>query len=88
MATSVAWVMWSRSPKERPAGYAQRDGTTPLLRAVDLGSPALVGATLDKDPRLRIAATERKRIFDVARRAGLRRRPDRSHVGGFFCRLA
>ncbi|MFK0263686.1 HEAT repeat domain-containing protein [Streptomyces angustmyceticus] len=43
------------------------DGTTPLLRAVDLGSPALVGATLGKDPRLRIAETERKRLLDLAR---------------------
>ncbi|QHA02441.1 hypothetical protein GQF42_03260 [Streptomyces broussonetiae] len=26
------------------------DGATPLLRAVDLGSPALVGAALGKNP--------------------------------------
>ncbi|MFF4576485.1 HEAT repeat domain-containing protein [Streptomyces sp. NPDC001410] len=43
------------------------DGTTPLLRAVDLGSPALVGAVLGKDPRLRIAEAERKRLLDLAR---------------------
>ncbi|MFI9245009.1 HEAT repeat domain-containing protein [Streptomyces sp. NPDC053086] len=43
------------------------DGTTPLLRAVDLGSPALVGAALGKDPRLRIAEAERKRLLDLAR---------------------
>ncbi|KIF78754.1 hypothetical protein QR77_11835 [Streptomyces sp. 150FB] len=43
------------------------DGTTPLLRAVDLGSPALVGATLGKDPGLRIAEAERNRLLDLAR---------------------
>ncbi|MFH8340847.1 HEAT repeat domain-containing protein [Streptomyces sp. AM6-12] len=43
------------------------DGTTPLLRAVDLGSPALVGATLGTDPRLRIAGSERQRLLDLAR---------------------
>ncbi|GGW82300.1 hypothetical protein GCM10010503_69430 [Streptomyces lucensis JCM 4490] len=43
------------------------DGTTPLLRAVDLGSPALVDATLGKDPRLRLPAAVRKRLLDLAR---------------------
>ncbi|MQY11028.1 hypothetical protein SRB5_11420 [Streptomyces sp. RB5] len=43
------------------------DGTTPLLRAVDLGSPALVGAVLGKDPRLRLAEAAQKRLLDLAR---------------------
>lgn len=43
------------------------DGTTPLLRAVDLGSPTLVGATLGKDPGLRIAEAGRKRLLALAR---------------------
>ncbi|MFF4961062.1 hypothetical protein [Streptomyces sp. NPDC001222] len=43
------------------------DGTTPLLRAVDLGSPALVEALLGKDPRLRLAETDQKRLLDLAR---------------------
>ncbi|WP_249375009.1 ankyrin repeat domain-containing protein [Streptomyces sp. I05A-00742] len=43
------------------------DGTTPLLRAVDLGSPALVGAVLGKDPRLRLSAADRKRLLGLAR---------------------
>lgn len=43
------------------------DGTTPLLRAVDLGSPALVGALLGKDPRLRLAEAGQKRLLDLAR---------------------
>ncbi|MFI2205536.1 HEAT repeat domain-containing protein [Streptomyces sp. NPDC020192] len=43
------------------------DGTTPLLRAVDLGSPALVDAMLGKDPRLRLAEADRKRLLDLAR---------------------
>ncbi|MDT0469255.1 HEAT repeat domain-containing protein [Streptomyces gibsoniae] len=43
------------------------DGTTPLLRAVDLGSPALVDALLGKDPRLRLAEADQKRLLDLAR---------------------
>ncbi|WP_035791881.1 HEAT repeat domain-containing protein [Kitasatospora mediocidica] len=43
------------------------DGTTPLLRAVDLGSPALVGAVRGKDPRLRIPEGARRRMLDLAR---------------------
>jgi hypothetical protein len=43
------------------------DGTTPLLRAVDLGSPALVDAMLGKDPRLRLAEDARNRLLDLAR---------------------
>lgn len=43
------------------------DGTTPLLRAVDLGSPALVEAVLGKDPRLRLAEAAQKRLLDLAR---------------------
>ncbi|MEU6669251.1 HEAT repeat domain-containing protein [Streptomyces sp. NPDC046727] len=49
------------------SGVVLPDGTTPLLRAVDLGSPALVGATLGKDPRMRIAEAERQRLLDLAR---------------------
>jgi hypothetical protein len=43
------------------------DGTTPLLRAVDIGSPALVDATLGKDPRLRLAEADRQRLLGLAR---------------------
>ncbi|MGW7262141.1 HEAT repeat domain-containing protein [Streptomyces sp. NPDC054842] len=43
------------------------DGTTPLLRAVDRGSLALVDAVLGKDPRLRIAEAARQRLLDLAR---------------------
>ncbi|WP_262418774.1 HEAT repeat domain-containing protein [Streptomyces sp. SP2-10] len=43
------------------------DGTTPLMRAVDLGSPALVGATLGRDPGLRITAAEKQRLLALAR---------------------
>ncbi|WP_037604441.1 HEAT repeat domain-containing protein [Streptacidiphilus rugosus] len=43
------------------------DGTTPLLHAVDRGSPALVRAVLGEDPRLRIAEVERRRLLDLAR---------------------
>ncbi|KOG42439.1 HEAT repeat domain-containing protein [Streptomyces resistomycificus] len=43
------------------------DGTTPLLRAVDLGSPALVDAMLGEDARLRIAEADQKRLLDLAR---------------------
>lgn len=43
------------------------DGTTPLWRAVDLGSPAMVGITLGKDPRLRIPEVGRKRLLGLAR---------------------
>ncbi|MEU6216385.1 HEAT repeat domain-containing protein [Streptomyces sp. NPDC047022] len=43
------------------------DGTTPLLRAVDLGSPALVGAMLGRDSRLRIAEADQQRLLDLAR---------------------
>jgi hypothetical protein len=42
------------------------DGTTPLLRAVDLGSPALVDAVLGNDP-LRLPEPARKRLLDHAR---------------------
>ncbi|MFG2132927.1 HEAT repeat domain-containing protein [Streptomyces sp. NPDC048751] len=43
------------------------DGTTPLWRAVDGGSPALVSAVLGKEPRLRIARADRERLLDLAR---------------------
>ncbi|MFH0521374.1 HEAT repeat domain-containing protein [Streptomyces sp. M41] len=43
------------------------DGTTPLLRAVDLGSPALVDAALGKDPALRLSKAEQQRLLDCAR---------------------
>ncbi|MFE4547057.1 hypothetical protein [Streptomyces sp. NPDC056785] len=43
------------------------DGTTPLLRAVDLGSPALVEAVLGDDPRTRLTEGARKRLLDLAR---------------------
>ncbi|MET7597809.1 MULTISPECIES: HEAT repeat domain-containing protein [unclassified Streptomyces] len=43
------------------------DGTTPLLRAVDHGSPVMVEAVLGKDPRLRIAESTLQRLLDLAR---------------------
>ncbi|MGW2866993.1 ankyrin repeat domain-containing protein [Kitasatospora sp. NPDC001225] len=43
------------------------DGTTPLLRAVDLGSSALVGAVLGKDPALRLPADAREHLLALAR---------------------
>ncbi|MFI9358206.1 HEAT repeat domain-containing protein [Streptomyces lydicus] len=49
------------------SGVVLPDGTTPLLRAVDLGSPALIGALLGKDPRPRIAEAEQRRLLDRAR---------------------
>ncbi|MFJ4781511.1 HEAT repeat domain-containing protein [Streptomyces sp. NPDC088762] len=44
------------------------DGTTPLLRAVEGGSPAVVDEVLGRDPRLRLPEVERGRLLDAARR--------------------
>ncbi|MGW6274777.1 HEAT repeat domain-containing protein [Streptomyces sp. NPDC055060] len=43
------------------------DGSTPLLRAVDAGSPALVDVVLGNAPRLRLSASFRQRLLDLAR---------------------
>ncbi|MFE2407452.1 HEAT repeat domain-containing protein [Kitasatospora sp. NPDC059408] len=43
------------------------DGTTPLLRAVDSGSPAMVGTLTGKDPAIRIAPAEQERLLGLAR---------------------
>ncbi|MFF7586480.1 HEAT repeat domain-containing protein [Kitasatospora purpeofusca] len=43
------------------------DGGTPLLRAVDTGSPALVSAVLGKEPRLRLPEASRRELLDLAR---------------------
>ncbi|WP_416960824.1 ankyrin repeat domain-containing protein [Streptomyces sp. Agncl-13] len=43
------------------------DGTTPLGRAVDGGSPALFSAVLGKEPRLRLTETARERLLALAR---------------------
>ncbi|GAA4882035.1 hypothetical protein GCM10023235_73170 [Kitasatospora terrestris] len=43
------------------------DGSTPLLRAVDTGSPALVRAVLGDEPRLRLPEAARHRLLDRAR---------------------
>ncbi|MFD7386923.1 HEAT repeat domain-containing protein [Streptomyces sp. NPDC059852] len=43
------------------------DGTTPLWRAVDSGSPALVTAVLGREPRLRLAEAARERLLALAR---------------------
>jgi len=56
-------------------GIELPDGTTPLLRAVDLGSPAvvegIVGANpqmrLDANPRLALGEAARTRLLDLAR---------------------
>ncbi|WP_351223811.1 hypothetical protein [Streptomyces sp. NPDC002133] len=43
------------------------DGTTPLLRAVDPGSPALFTTVLGTEPRLRLREPARERLLDPAR---------------------
>jgi len=43
------------------------DGTTPLGRAVDGGSPALFSAVLGKEPRLRLAEAAREGLLALAR---------------------
>ncbi|MFJ8909035.1 hypothetical protein ACIRG8_17610 [Streptomyces sp. NPDC102359] len=44
------------------------DGTTPLVRAVDGGSPATVTAVLGREPRLRLPESERAALLARARR--------------------
>ncbi|EFG03759.1 Hypothetical protein SCLAV_p0268 (plasmid) [Streptomyces clavuligerus] len=44
-----------------------QDGSTPLLRAVDTGSPTLVTMILGEAPRLRLPAAHRQRLLDLAR---------------------
>ncbi|WP_246212311.1 HEAT repeat domain-containing protein [Streptomyces abyssomicinicus] len=43
------------------------DGSTPLLRAVDTGSPALVSVVLGDAPRLRLPEASRQQLLDLAR---------------------
>ncbi|MDX3458278.1 HEAT repeat domain-containing protein [Streptomyces sp. ME02-8801-2C] len=43
------------------------DGTTPLWRAVDGGSPAVFSAVLGKEPRLRMPEEARERLLTLAR---------------------
>ncbi|WP_330288356.1 HEAT repeat domain-containing protein [Streptomyces sp. NBC_00576] len=43
------------------------DGTTPLWRAVDGGSPAVFSAVLGKEPRLRLPEEARERLLTLAR---------------------
>lgn len=43
------------------------DGTTQLLRTVDLGSYAVVSAVLGNDPQMRIPEPARRRLLDLAR---------------------
>ncbi|MFF3379744.1 HEAT repeat domain-containing protein [Streptomyces sp. NPDC002680] len=43
------------------------DGTTPLWRAVDGGSPAVFSAVLGKEPRLRLPEADRERLLALAR---------------------
>lgn len=43
------------------------DGTTPLGRAVDGGSPALFSAVLGKEPRLRLGEAAREQLLALAR---------------------
>ncbi|PCG83591.1 hypothetical protein CIB93_23680 [Streptomyces sp. WZ.A104] len=57
------------------------DGTTPLVRAIDGGSPAMVKAVLGREPRLRLPEAERQHLLSLARdryergaEAGLRSR--------------
>ncbi|GCB48286.1 hypothetical protein SNL152K_5610 [Streptomyces sp. NL15-2K] len=44
------------------------DGTTPLWRAVDGGSPAVFSAVLGDEPRLRLAEDARERLLGLARK--------------------
>ncbi|MCX5558726.1 HEAT repeat domain-containing protein [Streptomyces sp. NBC_00038] len=43
------------------------DGTTPLWRAIDGGSPAVFSAVLGKEPRLRLPEADRERLLALAR---------------------
>jgi ankyrin repeat protein len=43
------------------------DGTTPLWRAIDGGSPAAFSAVLGKEPRLRLPESARERLLALAR---------------------
>ncbi|MFG2763090.1 ankyrin repeat domain-containing protein [Streptomyces rubiginosohelvolus] len=43
------------------------DGTTPLVRAVDGGSPAMVTAVLGREPGLRLAESRRTHLLALAR---------------------
>ncbi|MFC9848647.1 HEAT repeat domain-containing protein [Streptomyces sp. NPDC060223] len=43
------------------------DGTTPLWRAIDGGSPAVFSAVLGKEPRLRLPGAARERLLVLAR---------------------
>ncbi|MFJ9677779.1 HEAT repeat domain-containing protein [Streptomyces sp. NPDC101194] len=43
------------------------DGTTPLWRAVDGGSPAVVSAVLGYEPRMRLSEAARERLLALAR---------------------
>ncbi|MEV7217041.1 HEAT repeat domain-containing protein [Kitasatospora cineracea] len=43
------------------------DGGTPLLRAVDTGSPTLVSMMLGNDPRLRLPEASQRQLLDLAR---------------------
>lgn len=43
------------------------DGTTPLWRAIDGGSPAAFSAVLGKEPRLRLPEAARERLLALAR---------------------
>ncbi|MEW1691448.1 ankyrin repeat domain-containing protein [Streptomyces sp. NPDC091265] len=44
------------------------DGTTPLVRAIDSGSPTVVTAVLGREPRLRLPEAERLQLLTLARR--------------------
>lgn len=44
------------------------DGTTPLVRAVEGGSPAMVEAALGREPRLRLPEADREQLLALARR--------------------
>ncbi|MQS16228.1 hypothetical protein F7Q99_29375 [Streptomyces kaniharaensis] len=43
------------------------DGSTPLVRAVDTGSPALVTVVLGDAPRLRVPKASQRQLLDLAR---------------------
>ncbi|MCZ4125891.1 ankyrin repeat domain-containing protein [Streptomyces sp. H39-S7] len=49
------------------AGQPLPDGTTPLIRAIDGGSPAVVASVLGREPRLRLPEAEREHLLALAR---------------------
>ncbi|MFD8975609.1 HEAT repeat domain-containing protein [Streptomyces sp. NPDC059593] len=62
--TAVAWALveGGADPDRKLP-----DGTTPLIRAIEGGSPALAQAVLGREPRLRLPEAEREQLLALAR---------------------